>query len=176
MTNVNAQQHAGVDLNGNPGGDFFEVFSTGTTAANITLHYDGNPPDPSNPAIDGHPERVAASRADDPATLTVVESGKGDGSNAQAIADLKDAAVLNGFTINQLYRNLIGDIGGTAATAKTQAKANELSVDQFTTQQQSVSGVSLDEEMTNMIKFQQAYNAAAKVLNVLDEMLGVLVR
>ncbi len=56
-----------------------------------------------------------------------------------------------------------------------QSDAQALSYQQFQTQQQSISGVSLDEEMTNMIKFQQAYNACARVLTVMDEMLGVLI-
>jgi len=174
VTSVNAQHRQGVDLDGNPGGDFFQEFPGGVTAANICLHYDSNPPDLANPAIVGHPERVAASGPDNPATTTT-ESGKSDNRNALAIAQLKDAPTTTNFTINQMYRNLIGDIGGASATAQTQAKANELSLYQFTTQQQSISGVSLDEEMTNMIKFQQAYNAAAKVLGVMDEMLTTLV-
>jgi flagellar hook-associated protein 1 FlgK len=48
-------------------------------------------------------------------------------------------------------------------------------LDQAKIQQQSVSGVSLDEEMTDMIKFQQAYNAAARVMTAMDEMLNVLI-
>ena len=174
VTTINAQHRQGVDLNGNTGGDFFQDFPGGVTAANICLHYDSNPPDITNPAIVGHPERVAASVPNNPAT-TVTEGGVGDGSNALAIAQLKDAPTTTTFTINQMYRNLIGDIGGASATAQTQAKASELSLDQFTTQQQSISGVSLDEEMTNMIKFQQAYNAAAKVLGVMDNLLTTLV-
>jgi len=174
VTTVNEQNRRGIDLNGNAGGDFFQNFPTGVTAANITLHYDSNPPDVSNPAIVDHPERIAASIPDNPAT-TVVEGGIGDGSNAVLIAQLKDAPTTTGYTINEMYRNLVGDIGGTSATATTQAKANQLSLDQFTTQQQSISGVSLDEEMTNMIKFQQAYNAAAKVLGVMNDMLNTLV-
>lgn len=172
---VNAQHRAGVTLNGTPGGDFFEAFPMGVSAANICLHYDSNPPNALNPGIVGNPELIAASRADDPATPTINESGIGDGSNAQLIASLKDAATSTGFSINQMYRQLIGDIGSSAATAETQSKASSLSLDQFTTQQQAISGVSLDEEMTNMIKFQQAYNAAAKVLTAMDDMLSVLV-
>ncbi|MCL5105762.1 MAG: flagellar hook-associated protein FlgK [Armatimonadetes bacterium] len=167
VQSVNAVHRAGETMNGQPGGDFFEVFPTGTTAANITLHVDGNPPDAINPGVVGHPELIAAS---------AVGGGIGDGSIAQKISALKDATTSSGFTINQMYRSLIGDIGSAAATADTQANAQGLSLDQFTTQQQSVSGVSLDEEMTNMIKFQQAYNAAAKVLATMNDMLGVLVQ
>ena len=150
---VNALHRTGYTLNGQPAGDFFRA---GSTAGNICL----------DPSIASHPELVAAS----------LSGSVGDGEMARRISDIKDIPITNNLTINQLYRALIGDIGGTSAIAKRQANAHRLSLDQFTTQQQSVSGVSLDEEMTNMIKFQQAYNASARVLTVMDEMLGVLIQ
>lgn len=149
---VNALHRSGKTLSGADGGDFLRA---GTTAANISL----------DPDISVHPELVAASRS----------GAVGDGDIALAIAHLKNAATADGLTINQLYRKLVGDIGGNSAIAKRQAIAYRLSLDQFTTQQQSVSGVSLDEEMTNMIKFQQVYNAAARTLTVMDEMLSVMI-
>lgn len=149
---VNAVHRTGKTLDGSDGGDFFRA---GSTAANISL--DGS--------IIGHPELIAASRT----------GAIGDGDVAVEISNLKDATTANGLTVNQLYRALVGDIGATASTAARQATAHKLSLDQFTSQQQSVSGVSLDEEMTNMIKFQQAYNAAARTLTVMDEMLGQLI-
>lgn len=150
---VNALHRTGYTVNGQPAGDFFRA---GSTAGNICL----------DSSIVNRPELVAAS----------LSGSVGDGEMARQISDIKDIPITNGLTINQLYRALIGDIGGTSAIAKRQANAHRLSLDQFTTQQQSVSGVSLDEEMTNMIKFQQAYNASARVLTVMDEMLGVLIQ
>lgn len=149
---VNALHRTGYTLTGARGGDFFRP---GGTAGNISL----------DPGILGKPELVAASS----------DGALGDGEIAASIAGLKESAVADGLTINQMYRALVGEIGGTAAIAERQSVAHQLSLDQFTTQQQSVSGVSLDEEMTNMIKFQQAYNASARILTVMDEMLGVLI-
>lgn len=155
---VNSLHHTGQTMEDTPqtGGDFFKA---GTTAANIAL----------DDSIIDHPELIAASSTD-PDT-----AGIGNGDVALEISLLKDEAASGSYTINEMYQNLIGDIGGTTAAAETQAEAHALSLDQFTTEQQSVSGVSLDEEMTNMIKFQQAYNAAAKVLTTMDEMLDVLI-
>lgn len=149
---VNTLHNGGRDMSGAAGGDFFRA---GTTAANIAL----------DPDILDHPELIAASAT----------GALGDGDVARQISALKDTAVSGEMTINQMYRTLIGDMGSATATAETQAEAQKLSLDQYTTQQQSVSGVSLDEEMTNMVKFQQAYNSAARVLTVMDEMLDVLV-
>lgn len=153
VDSVNTLHHTGKTLAGNDGGDFFRA---GTTAANISL--DGT--------MFGHPELVAAS----------ADGTVGDNEIALQIANLQSAPTASGLTINQLYRALVGDIGSATATAKTQSTAYKLSLDQFTTQQQSVSGVSLDEEMTNMIKFQQAYNAAARTLTVMDEMLSTMIQ
>lgn len=152
VANVNALHRTGTTLTGAPGGDFFKA---GTTAGNLAL----------DDSILGGPQRIAASG----------DGAVGDGSIAQQISLLKDTGVVGGLSINQLYRDLIGNMGGASATANTQALAHRLSLEQFTTQQQAISGVSLDEEMTNMIKFQQAYNAAARTLTVMDEMLGVLI-
>lgn len=149
---VNAAHRAGKTMSGADGEDFFRA---GTTAGNISL----------DPGILGRPDLIAAS-----ATGAI-----GDGNTALAISDIRNLQITNGLNINQLYRALVGDIGGTTAIAERQSIAHKLSLDQFTTQQQSISGVSLDEEMTNMIKFQQAYNAAARALTVMDEMLGILI-
>lgn len=152
ITSVNALHLTGTDYDGNAGGEFFKA---GTTAANIDLA----------DAIIGHPELIAASG----------DGARGDSAIASAIAGLKDPKNVVGPTVNQLYRDLVGDIAGSAAIAERQAVAHSLSAEQYITQQQSTSGVSLDEEMANMIKFQQAYNAAARALTVMDEMLGVLI-
>jgi flagellar hook-associated protein 1 FlgK len=129
VTMVNAAHRTGKTLDGDDGGDFFRP---NTTAANISL----------DDSIANQPKLVAASLSGD----------TGDNTVALAIADLASATTANGLTIDQLYRAFVGDIGSSASAAKTQSTAYKLSVDQFTTQQQSVSGVSLDEEMTNLIK------------------------
>ena len=152
VTEVNNIHTDGMDFDGNPGVEFF---TAGSTAANISL----------NSALVGHPELVAASAT----------GARGNGYIALQIAELQQPNLAGGMSIDEIYRALVGTVGGAASSADRQAEAQSLSLQQFTTQQQSVSGVSLDEEMANMIKFQQAYNAAARMLTVMDEMLGVLI-
>jgi len=150
---VNAVHRTGKTLTGADGGDFFRA---GTTAANVSL----------DSGILDRPDLIAASAS----------GAKGDGDAATAIWRVKNEQITDGLTINELYRQLVGDIGGSAAIADRQASAHRLSLDQFTQQMQSISGVSLDEEMTNMVKFQQAYNASARMITIMDEMLGVLIQ
>ncbi|MBK5106328.1 MAG: flagellar hook-associated protein FlgK [Burkholderiales bacterium] len=152
VTAVNALHATGKTVSGADGGDFF---TAGTTAANISLD---------------------ASIADNPSLVAASASGAiGNGDIALQIASLKTTVVAGNQTINQMYQSLVSDLGEAGAMAEKQAFARRLSLQQFTSQQQSISGVSLDEEMTNMVKFQQAYNAAARTLSVMDEMLTVLI-
>jgi flagellar hook-associated protein 1 FlgK len=153
VAGVNALHITGKTLTGADGGDFFVPTSV---ASNIAL----------DPSVVNNPRLVAAS-------ATGAVSNNEIAVQIAALGDQPNATT--GLSINQMYRALVGDIGGSASMARRQAEAQALSLQQFMTQQQSVSGVSLDEEMTNMIKFQQAYNACARVMTVMDEMLGVLV-
>jgi flagellar hook-associated protein 1 FlgK len=78
-------------------------------------------------------------------------------------------------TSTDFYAGLVGKIG-TASSQATEMSANQqLVVDQLTTQVEQTSGVSLDEEATDMIKFQHAYQASARVITTMDEMLNTLI-
>jgi flagellar hook-associated protein 1 FlgK len=78
-------------------------------------------------------------------------------------------------TTTDFYAGLVGKIGTAASQATEMAANQQLVVDQLTTQVEQVSGVSLDEEATDMIRFQHAYQAAARVITVMDEMLNTLI-
>ena len=82
---------------------------------------------------------------------------------------------INDSTIDESYRGMIGDIGINANKAKSMATNQDLLVSQISTQREYVMGVSLDEEMTHMIQFQQAYNSSARFLTTIDDMLDILV-
>jgi len=72
-------------------------------------------------------------------------------------------------------KSLISNLGVDASQAKMQLKNQDSLVNEYIKQRSSVMGVSLDEEMSNMIKFQTAYNANARMVNVYDEMLDLIV-
>lgn len=102
----------------------------------------------------------------------------GDGSNALKLAQLLKQEKndgLGGTTFEDYYQALIGELGVQGQQAKRMAENQQLLVSQLDSNRQEVSGVSLDEEMVNMIRFQHAYAAAARVITAIDEMLGVII-
>jgi flagellar hook-associated protein 1 FlgK len=153
-TATNTQHAAGFDMNGNPGGTFFN-FTVGSEASTITV----------NPAVLATPQLIAAS-----------SNGQvGDASNATAIADLQQSGLIGGATIDQTYSQLVTQIGGDSQLA-TQNLSNQTALVQtLTNQRSSVSGVSLDEEMTNLLQFQRGYQAAARALTAMDQMIDQLI-
>jgi flagellar hook-associated protein 1 len=78
-------------------------------------------------------------------------------------------------TTTDFYAGLVGRIGTASAQAGQMSQNQQLVVDQLTTRVQEVSGVSLDEEATDMVRFQHAYQAAARVITTMDEMLNTLI-
>ncbi|MCG8687176.1 MAG: hypothetical protein MI892_20020, partial [Desulfobacterales bacterium] len=85
-----------------------------------------------------------------------------------AVSSLTDA------TMDEYYHTLIASLGLESSSIQGSREFAELMVKQLTEQRNSVSAVSLDEEMVNLIKYQQAYSAASKLLTTADEMLDTL--
>jgi flagellar hook-associated protein 1 FlgK len=96
-------------------------------------------------------------------------SAVGDNSVASAIAKLR------GGTVDTTYSGLVRQIGSDVQTA-TNANTTATSVlGSITSQRASTSGVSMDEEMSNMIRFQRGYQAAARALTTMDDLLNQLI-
>jgi flagellar hook-associated protein 1 FlgK len=70
---------------------------------------------------------------------------------------------------------MVGSIGIKAASISSSRAFNEVMVNELKTMRESISGVSLDEEMTELIRFQNAFAAAAKLISVADEMFDTLI-
>ena len=122
---------------------------------------------------------VNQSIVDDPGLLNASDSvgEEGNGKNAKALGEVqfKGLGSLEGATIESFYQGVIGKLGvqGREADRLTFNTATLLmAVDN---RRASVSSVSLDEEMTNMIKFQHAYNASARMITVTDETLDKII-
>ena len=79
------------------------------------------------------------------------------------------------YNYDEFYRNIISDLGNIGQEASTAADAQKLLVDQIDYSRQALSAVSLDEEMTNLIKYEHSYNAATRIVNVIDEMIEMIV-
>jgi len=78
-------------------------------------------------------------------------------------------------TLSEFYNAMVGQLGVKTKEAERQADNYEALVTQVENSRLSVSGVSIDEEMANLIKFQQAYSASARMISTLDEMLDKLI-
>ncbi len=107
------------------------------------------------------------------------EANEGDASTALSIARLKDkdVSIRTPFeksstqTLQEYYSGLVGAVGADTANATFNAMFNGTLATDLNERQNEVAGVSLDEEMTNLIKFQHSYKAAAKLITTADEML-----
>lgn len=105
----------------------------------------------------------------------------GDGTNALAIAQLRRAVVdfnrdnVGDATFDDYYKNFIARLGVAAHEAQRMVENQNVLVEQLNKRKEAISGVSLDEEMVNLIQYQYAYQAAAQVINVVDEMLDTLI-
>jgi flagellar hook-associated protein 1 FlgK len=76
---------------------------------------------------------------------------------------------------DEFYRNIIAELGNLGQEANTAAKAQQFLTEQIDYRRQAVSAVSMDEEMSNLIKYEHSYSAAARIVNAMDEMLDVIV-
>jgi flagellar hook-associated protein 1 FlgK len=97
----------------------------------------------------------------------------GNNSQAIAIANLQHALSMNNnsITFENYYNSLVGTIGGDLQSADAYFNHQSAMVVQLENRRESISGVSLDEEMINLVKFQTAYDAAAKLITTADELM-----
>ena len=153
---VNTQHNSGLDLNGDPGLDFFSPF---TGASDITV----------NDLIVNDTNLIAAAAN--------TEGVPGGNSNAIAMAEIQNQLLMSGgsATIDDFYNGLVSDVGRFVSQAKVNMDHQSTVSLQLATYREEVSGVSMDEEMVNMVQFQSAYNAAAKLVSTVDEMLNTLI-
>jgi flagellar hook-associated protein 1 len=113
----------------------------------------------------------------DPSLLAAAQSDfAGDGSNATALAALKDQVLagLGGVSLNDYYTSTTANIAVSVSSAQSKLDAGEVILDSLTSQRESLSGVSLDEEAINMITYQRAYEGAAQYMRVVNDMLQEL--
>jgi flagellar hook-associated protein 1 len=152
-TGVNGLHTTGFDLNGAAGVDFF----TGTGAVDLAV----------NTSIVADSDLIAAAGAG--------EGLPGGNSIAIAIGDLQSTATMTGgSTYSEYYSALVGKVGADVQTANFNYSHQNTMVQNLDNYRQEVSGVSLDEEMVNLVQFQQAYNAAAKLITTADDMMDTL--
>lgn len=105
------------------------------------------------------------------------EGAEGNGTNATALSNLKTQVLagLNNASAQSFYQAMIADLGIQGEQAVSMSKNLGTTQLAIANNRASISAVSLDEEMTNMIMYQQAYNASARMLTVMDETLEKII-
>lgn len=151
VTQVNTIHNAGYSSTGTTGANFFN----GTDASTITV----------NPTLANNPGLIQTSGS---------ATASGDNSVILQLAQLGSAtqSALNGQTFNDNYDATVAALGDSLHTANNQVTAQTTVSQMLQTQRNSTSGVSVDTEMTNLITFQRAYEASARLVSTLDTMLG----
>jgi flagellar hook-associated protein 1 FlgK len=138
--------------------DVFTVSTTKGAAKNMSLNED----------IVGDVEKIAAAQTAD--------GLPGDNRNALAIYNLQSALVMGGgaFTFDGAYGALTAAVGTELQSAGNNQSYQQAVTDYAVNRRESISGVSLDEEAANLVKYQQAYTAAAKLISMVDELMDDL--
>jgi len=154
VSQVNTQHRLGYGLDGSTTQDFFTA--SGTTAGTISLALTDR-------------QKIAASSS--------ATGLPGNNVNALAVANLQTAAVsgLGNTTFQGYYSAMAGSFGATLQGATRDLQGQEILNDQLLAHRAEISGVSMDEELINLLKYQRAFQAASKLITTSDEMLQTII-
>lgn len=154
ITEVNAVHTPGFSLTGSTGAPFFE----GVDVGSIRL----------NAALQEHPGLIQAAS---------VAEASGDNGAALALAQLgtQKLPALDGATFNEAYSRFSSKFGGAIASVNSQLEDEQVVQNMLLRQRDSISGVSIDEELTDLTRFQRAFEASARFLTVVDGLLETVV-
>lgn len=145
-TAVNHAQTSGFNLTGTSGANLFTLPSaTYGSAASIDLAFS-----------DGSGLAISSSSA-----------SPGSSGNLSALTSVQSQSIVGGLSPTDSFATLVGSVGNAVSQASTQSTAIQTSLAQLTNQQNSVSQVSINEESSNLIRYQQAYQAAAEVITTI---------
>jgi flagellar hook-associated protein 1 FlgK len=151
-TALNSANAAGFDLNGNAGGTLFTPVVGAGSAANI---------------------RVAIT---DPSLIAASSDGSaGSNGNLANLSAVQSQAIISGTTPTTYYSNIVFGVGNDVSNGTAELKSSQMVLQQLQDQRGSISGVSLDEEAANMTRYQQAYDAAARIVTTVNQMLETVI-
>ena len=133
--------------------------------------FDPEKTDASNIALD---DAILASLSNIAASQ---DGNPGDNGMALALSSLRNGHILaeGTRTMEDFYHEMLGEIGAQSTEAQTMAENHRLFSSQIENRRQSVQGVSLNDEASQLILFQRAYQAAARTVSIIDELLEVTV-
>ena len=153
VAQVNQQHRLGFGLDGSTNQDFFAP--TGTTASTIAVSL-------------ANVRQIAAS--------STAGGVPGNNANALALAGLRstDFASLGSVTFQEYYSTIAGNFGSVAQGVEGSLRTQEILHDQLTSQRASISGVSMDEELANLLQYQRSFEAASRMIVIADEMFQTI--
>lgn len=146
---VNTQHQAGFDLNGNAGGNLF----TPTTG------------------VAGAANQISVAITDPKLVAASGDGTAGDNSNANALLALQNQNIISGQKPLDFYGNLVFKIGNDVSNAQSNQRAGSQVLTQIQNLQGGVSNVDINEESANLVRFQNAYEASARVVTVINTLL-----
>jgi len=155
-SSVNTQHNLGDDLSGTQGLDFFTV-TAGSEASSIALD---------------------TTKITDTSKIAAASDGQpsGDSGNALVMAQLASSNIVAlGGTFSSYYTTLVSTVGLDVKSAKNVVAQDEAFTKQLDSLRESNSGVSLDEELTNLVKYQRSYQASAKLITTATEMMDTVI-
>ena len=151
--------------------DGLDVVLTGTPVAGDVFHVNAHAGAAQRFGLAlSNADQIAA--ASQPSTALTGPKVPGDNRNALALVDLHTSRLgaLGNLTFNDYQTITIGDVGSAAREAESTFNTVTLEMDQLQSLRESVSGVSLDEELTNLLSFQRSFEASARLITVADEL------
>ena len=151
-SSINAAQTSGYDQNGAAGQPLFSL-----------------PTDGSSPAAG-----VSVALTSSSSLAFSSDGSAGSSGNVSRFLAVQTTKLASGNTPSDDYASLVFDVGNGGSTVASSLTATQASLAQLTTQQAATQGVSVDEETVNLIRYQQAYTAAAKVVSTLNELYTTL--
>jgi flagellar hook-associated protein 1 len=144
-----------------------DTFSSALASA-VNTAYQGTFFTTGTPA--GATIQVASALQNSPAGLTSGSTAAGSNDLALAVSKLRGGASVDG-----VYKTFVAKVGSDVAEAQRLEGNAQVLTDSAQDRRQSVSGVSMDEEMSNLVQFQRAYQASSRAMSTMDEMLDVLI-
>ena len=153
VTQVNQQHRVGFGLDGSTNQDFF--VAAGTTASTIAVSL-------------ANARQIAAS--------STAIGVPGNSANALAVAGLRNTAFASfgNVTFQEYYSAIAGNFGSTAQGVEGDLRAQQILHDQLTSQRASISGVSMDEELANLLQYQRSFEAASRMIVIADELFQTI--
>jgi len=162
----------GFDLNGSQGGAFFKPINE-TDPKKIVQQFG------VSDEVTGDPSKIAAATCDETyfkQTGILRSKGVGDNTTALSLLEIKTKTIFSdGSTLTEKYSQIVSSVGTYVNNAKSSNTIQKTILNNLENKKESVSGVSMDEEMANMLKFQSAYNASAKMIGIIDSMIQTII-